>query len=126
MSLVLLFTIALFLTYHFLVEKRQKIVLTKAIQATSIVTSLFPQQVHEKLLESQQQKLANSKQPKSALTTKLKDYMSGEVGSSTATVVDRQIAELYPNCTVMFADISGMLPEKIFVWNAAVFPPYVF
>jgi hypothetical protein len=87
------------------VEKRQPIVLTQAIQPTSIVTLLFPKQVHEKLLASQQQE-GNPKNSSKSTSKRLKDIMSGEFDTYTA-VVERQLAELFKNCTVMFADISG-------------------
>jgi hypothetical protein len=83
---VFVFAISLFFVYNRLVEKRQSLVLTKAVQSTAIVSSLFPKQVQDRLMIQQQDQHALS---------------------SSLSVQNAPIADLFPNCTVMFADLCG-------------------
>jgi hypothetical protein len=46
---IFLFTSLVFVLYDFLVERRQKKVMDKAVKSTAVVTSLFPEAVHERL-----------------------------------------------------------------------------
>ena len=50
--IVFLFTIAMFIVYDRLVEDRQSLVLRKALQSTAIVSSLFPQNVRDRLIRA--------------------------------------------------------------------------
>jgi hypothetical protein len=98
MTLVMLFTIFLFLCYDRLVEKRQQKVLNQAVQSTAIVTSLFPKQIRDKLLQEEghdSNKPSASKNSK--ISSKLKSFMSE--GGDTNQLQDRNLAELYPHCT---------------------------
>lgn len=123
--MVFLVTIATFLLYDRLVERRQLIVLEKAAQSTAIVTSLFPKQVCERLLEDDDFK-EERKGLGHAPKNKLKNFLSSpnEVQHSNKSTM----AELFPNCTVLFADISGFTawsstrePELVFVLLQTVF-----
>jgi hypothetical protein len=125
MTLVIVFTIFMFLLYDRLVEKRQRIVLSKAAQSTAIVSSLFPKQVRDKMMEMQEENATPDSKSKSP-TNKLKAFMSAP--GATAPVVESQLAELFPNCTVLFADISGFTawsstrePANVFVLLQTVF-----
>lgn len=111
--MVFIFTICLFLFYNKLVERRQSLVLTKAIQSSAIVSSLFPKKVHDQLMQQQQhkQEMQNEEQrqgklknmiPKSRLMKN--SFFPDDTNEVTK---HRQIADLYPNCTVLFADIAG-------------------
>ncbi|KAG7361432.1 family 3 adenylate cyclase [Nitzschia inconspicua] len=48
---VFLFVTAVFLMYNYLVERRRKIVLDRAVQSTAVVHSLFPENVQKRLYE---------------------------------------------------------------------------
>jgi len=92
--------ISVFLLFDRLVERRQKIVLTKARQSTAIVTSLFPQNVAERLMNedvAQEHRGLGTK-------TRLKGFMNGQASGHHS---DSIIADLFPHCTVFFADIAG-------------------
>jgi Adenylate and Guanylate cyclase catalytic domain len=123
-SLVFFVTIATFLLYDQLVERRQKSVLEKAAQSTAIVSSLFPKQVCERLLADEDQNKGTNMgfAPKN----KLKAFLSN--GSDVQMSNETQVAELFPHCTVLFADISGFTawsstrePELVFVLLQTVF-----
>ena len=117
---VLLFAIAMFMIYDCLVERRQSLVLRKAVQSTAIVSSLFPKTVRDRLMNASlaggdegdartisafRDRLRNRKAPSAIpqddkMTTETKD-------SAAADDFGETIADLFPNCTVLFADIAG-------------------
>ena len=90
------FTFILFVFYDRLVERRQTLVLQRAEQTTAIVQSLFPKGVAEKLMQHHQDMdILTSK------NQKLNKFLGGD------DQVQSCIADLFPACSVMFADISG-------------------
>jgi len=115
-AFVFVFTALMFLVYDRLVGRRQAIVLQKAIQSTAIVSSLFPENVHDRLMKD------NEKVDESvALTTQskcLKGYL-GNVGGDNNN--NDPIADFFPNCTVLFADIAGFT-----AWSSTRDPGQVF
>jgi Adenylate and Guanylate cyclase catalytic domain len=124
-TLVFFVTIALFLLYDRLVERRQRIVIEKAAQSTAIVTSLFPKQVCERLLAEDEQGLHSGKMGSSS-KNKLKAFLTN--GAEGQALHQTQFAELFPHCTVLFADIAGFTawsstrePELVFVLLQTVF-----
>jgi Adenylate and Guanylate cyclase catalytic domain len=126
MTLVIAFTICMFLLYDRLVEKRQRLVLSKAAQSTAIVSSLFPKHVRDKMMEMQEEKPTSSGMKFGTQSSKLKAFMSDN--GSNIPVVESQLAELFPYCTVLFADISGFTawsstrePANVFVLLQTVF-----
>jgi hypothetical protein len=92
-----LFTIAMFILYDRLVERRQRLVVQTAKQSSDIVSSLFPENVRVRLLENGYGTLAPNQ--------RLKSYL---VDGDTRTVDSaKPIADLFAATTLMFADISG-------------------
>lgn len=147
---VFIFTIFMFLVYDRLVERRQRIVLAKATQSTAIVSSLFvselmstplhsvstviltlecsflisslqPKQVRDRLLAVENEK--SEKRKGEVMMTgnhKLKSFLNGN--SAPNAVQDANpIADLFPNCTVLFADIAGFT-----AWSSSREPSQVF
>ena len=90
-------TSLIFLLYDFVVERRQTVVLKKAVQSTEVVNTLFPETVRDRLFEER------DKKPMSDTFAADKSPMSEE---STSTMV----ADLYQDCTVLFADLAGRCP----------------
>jgi Adenylate and Guanylate cyclase catalytic domain len=104
----------MFFVYDWLVERRQKIVLHRAAQSTAIVSSLFPKKVCDRLLDDKpdmkgKRLFSSANQLKSFLS-------SGENGSDNS-----QMADLFPNCTVLFCDIVGFT-----AWSSSRQPDQVF
>lgn len=120
MTLVIAFNIFMFVLYDRLVEKRQRIVLSKAAQSTAIVSSLFPKQVRDKMMEMQDEKEISDSKSKSS-TNKLKAFMSTNGTEISSVDEESQIADLFPCCTVLFADIAGFTS-----WSATREPASVF
>jgi hypothetical protein len=95
-AMVFLFTFTMFIVYDRLVERRQNLVLQRAEQTYAIVQSLFPKGVADKLIQE-----SKDNDPLSSKNQRLNKFLSGDdQGVKT-------IADLFPECTVLFADISG-------------------
>jgi hypothetical protein len=101
-----------------------------AVTSNAIVSSLFPEAVKKQLMESQsKEQLSNDTLPKGKLLTFLNDGNrngnafdektdgSNDIASRNA----KQIAELFPETTIMFADIAGFT-----AWASSREPSHVF
>jgi hypothetical protein len=102
-ALVFVFAISVFIAYDRLVERRQKIVLTKALRSTAIVTSLFPQNIAERLMQQQATDEKNRKTMNN--NQRLRSFVAN--GENNLDISSAPIADLFPNATVFFADIAG-------------------
>lgn len=95
---IFLFSSLVFVTYDILVARRQRIVTRKAIQSGAIVSSLFPENVQSRLFNEQK-------------TSKPLQNNDGQIDNPNGTFEDADckdaIADLFPNCTVLFADVAG-------------------
>lgn len=126
----------LFFAYDWLVERRQKIVLAHAQNSNSIVSSLFPDVVRDRLFrresgDGEQTNRRVARQNSTSTTgskqslieptkNRLKTFLN-EGGESKSAEVDRPLADLFPNCTVLFADIAGFT-----AWSSLRDPSQVF
>jgi class 3 adenylate cyclase len=99
-----------FALYDFKVERRQKRVLSSAIRSSEIVSSLFPSSVQDQLYHTQETVQINP------LSTH-----QGENKTKSTMVAASPIAKLYPETTVMFADIKGFT-----AWTGPREPAQVF
>lgn len=114
-TLLVIFSLGLtFVLYDCKVERRQKKVLSSAMRSSEIVSSLFPTSVQDQLYPIQTDNDAKG------LTMRWPIPSKNDV-SDTKPIVGGPIAELYPETTVMFADIKGFT-----LWSAARQPTQVF
>ena len=126
---IFLFTSIVFLIYDYLVERRQEVVMDRAVKSTTLVSSLFPENVKEQLLQSdpiEQAPDTSSKENWLEGANELELDQDGQfsttLGTSTAPRrVGKPIAEAYNDTTVMFGDIAGFTrwsstrtPEDVF------------
>lgn len=118
---VFIFATLMFLVYDRLVERRQKIVLAKATQSTAIVASLFPKSVTERLMEGEAHAMATK--------TRLKGFLDGDEKQNESNLAP--IADLFPKCTVFFADIAGFTawsstrePSQVFILLQSVYQAF--
>ncbi|KAG7359286.1 adenylate and guanylate cyclase catalytic domain containing protein [Nitzschia inconspicua] len=127
---VFLLTVVAFMVYNYVVEKRQKIIHKSAVTSNAIVSSLFPEAIKQQLMETQAMKrLSVESVPTSKLETFLNDGTKNDntfedERGSTYDVAARnanQIAELFPDTTIMFADIAGFT-----AWASTREPSHVF
>lgn len=118
-AFVFVFTAFMFLCYDRLVERRQSIVLRRAEQTTRIVSSLFPQQVADRLIQA-----ANTEENVkvgsgfAAPNRRLKSFLNDDGDHQSGS---QPIADLFPNCSVLFADIAGFT-----AWSSSRDPAQVF
>ena len=121
---VMLIAVFVFAVYDWYVEQRQKKVSTVAVQSNAIVSSLFPKQIKEKLLQDQV----------TPLKAKKKDVFrrTGSPGSSSIPPPSllspgakpgsaAPIADFFPSATVLFMDIAGFT-----AWSSSREPSQVF
>jgi hypothetical protein len=113
---IFVFTALMFLVYDRLVERRQRMILAKAVQSSAIVSSLFPKNVRDRLMQANENDKAGNV---AGSNHRLKSFLSGDSKQSEDNL--QPIADLFPNCTVLFADISGFT-----AWSSTRDPAQVF
>ena len=107
---IFIFTALLVLIYDWMVEKRQRHLEYEAKKSNAIVSSLFPDVVRNRLFGNDTKK--NVKQ--FMTDTSIAFDKSRELNT-------KPIADLFPDCTVMFGDIAGFT-----AWSSAREPSQVF
>jgi Adenylate and Guanylate cyclase catalytic domain len=112
------FTSLVFILYDVMVELRQKKVLNTAVRSTAIVSSLFPSTVRDRLYPEAALKPETAK---GKLQSFLRDNTSADANTGGANFAGNPIAELYPDTTVLFADIVGFT-----AWSSTRQPTQVF
>ncbi len=106
-AIIFVFTAFMFVIYDRLVERRQALVLQKAIQSTAIVSSLFPENVRDRLMNKTATTTKASSNNKSSFDAPV-SRMKGYLGTGQEDADNNEpIADLFPYCTVMFADVAG-------------------
>ena len=106
-ALVFAVTAVVFLIFNRYVERRQALVMDQAVKSTAIVTSLFPEAVRDRLMDSEY----------SSGKTRLKSFLNDSEKDSGS----QPIADLFPHCTVFFGDIAGFT-----AWSSTRDPASVF
>jgi hypothetical protein len=109
---VIFFVMAfVFFAYDKYVQKRNQKVFRQAVKTNAIVSSFFPKQIRDRLFNNPESDEGSKKRRGSSTWTKqlrLKTFLNdGDDGTSVATHDDGPIADLFLNCTVLFADIVG-------------------
>eukprot|EP00977_Amphora_coffeiformis_P020476 scaffold8300_cov171-Amphora_coffeaeformis.AAC.1 len=137
---VFLFIVGIFWAYDTLIERRQGKVIDAAAKSDAIVRSLFPSNVREKLYEqAQPQKKSDGKdawrnptaiRPEKGVIETPKNMLKSFIARSPDDpannvsqdgALSAPIADLYPQTTIMFADISGFT-----AWSSEREPSQVF
>jgi hypothetical protein len=105
-ALIFLFTSSIFVFYDCIVSRRQSIITKQAMRTNAIVANLFPEGFRNRLVGSEA----------SRLTTRgnILRLTSGSANSKTTADDSDPIADLFPECTCIFADIAGMLLSFLF------------
>ena len=120
-----------FVVYDRLVRKRQQETQERQAKSEAIVQSMFPAQIRDRLLKEE------GKDDNKLVADEQKDLMNGGQKFRLKSFLDREetldpedggviketkpIADLFPNTTVMFADISGFT-----AWSSVREPSQVF
>jgi hypothetical protein len=129
--LIFAFTGAVFLIYDCIVERRQKLVMKRAVQSRAIVSSLFPAAVRDRLFKNDDSTGSKNKgdgnakgfkKRTDASKTRLKSFLHESSPEEQKPAHQlRPIADLFPHTTVMFADIAGFTR-----WSSERDPAHVF
>eukprot|EP00934_Nitzschia_sp_Nitz4_P003459 Nitzschia sp. Nitz4//scaffold506_size4488//37//3349//NITZ4_009244-RA/size4488-snap-gene-0.0-mRNA-1//-1//CDS//3329553613//3449//frame0 len=106
-----------FYMYDVFVQRRNEKLVNNAARSNAIVASLFPSNIRDRLLNVNQQS-ADIRRKSGALG--LKGFMSGEMEAQDDTN-SKPLADLFLECTVMFADIAGFT-----AWSSMREPSQVF
>ena len=118
---VFIFTSMVFLLYDWLVERRQRKVMDKAVKSSAVVKSLFPEVVRDRLFgdetENAKKKKKGSEWVADDKKMSVKDYIDGD----RSTHKGRAIADKFEATTVLFADVAGFTG-----WSATREPDQVF
>ena len=123
---VFVFTSMVFLLYDWLVERRQKKVMDKAVKSSAVVMSLFPAVVRDRLFADESKDVVSKKKQKQkewAVDDKrmsIKDYIDGG-RDATGKSKDRAIADKFDATTILFADLAGFTN-----WSSTREPDQVF
>ena len=121
-AMVFAVAIFIFLVYDCCVQRRQRIVLERAVRATAVVSSLYPENIREHIINDDSNTLVkSSKRGNTFLRSELKEPDSG----------GEPLATKYLDCTVYFADLAGFTkwsstrqPEQVFQLLEALFKEF--
>jgi Adenylate and Guanylate cyclase catalytic domain len=123
--LIFAFTSFVFFIYDWTVERRQNKVMSSAIRSSAIVDSLFPSTVRNQLYQAQEEMKQRNIRPSSGSDIAGEDMSntSGLLNGSGLSQFLNQgsIAQVYPDTTVIFADIVGFTS-----WSSTREPTQVF
>ena len=125
-------TFAIFIYYDWHVESRQRVLLGRAVRSHQIISSLFPALVRDRLFgdddereKKEEQKVTSPSAPIQPLESlendkvRLKKFL--HTGGHKEAEGSKPIADLFPDCTVLFADIAGFT-----AWSSVREPAQVF
>mmetsp|Transcript_16110 Transcript_16110/g.37349 ORF Transcript_16110/g.37349 Transcript_16110/m.37349 type:complete len:1772 (+) Transcript_16110:29-5344(+) len=122
--MIFLFTTLAFMLFDCLVTRRQNKLLDTALRQNAIVNSLFPKNVQKKLMAEADATLEAAERQRNNKRRNLSTFLNDDQRSQERKVDpldSKPIADLFPNTTIMFADISGFT-----AWSSAREPAAVF
>ncbi|KAL3922335.1 MAG: hypothetical protein SGARI_006473 [Bacillariaceae sp.] len=120
---IFVFVAAVFLLYNYLVERRQRMVMDRAVRSAAVVQSLFPENVQQRLYAEQDEKETSRRKRESWMHQESSgDMLLDDDGSPTKPSSSQApIADLFPESTVFFADLAGFTE-----WSSGRQPVEVF
>jgi len=122
-AVVFMISVVLFFVYDYLVQTRQNMVMDRAHKTQKLVTSLFPEDVAERMMDHAAKDSAEKKKNGKNVFLNANQAFTGMLSEDQMRDQedDTPIADLFPFCTVLFCDISGFT-----AWSSAREPAQVF
>jgi hypothetical protein len=124
---IFFFTSVIFIGYDQMVEYRQRKVMQTAVKSSAIVSSLFPQVVRDRIMDmgadEPRKKKANAFNSGENANFNQQSFLQNP-GDTAQPEIDEdggQICDLFPETTVIFADIAGFT-----AWSSLREPAMVF
>jgi hypothetical protein len=102
---VFLFTAVVFVIYDWLVSRRQNMIMITAQRTNAIVSSMFPKNVQERILEQAENK-GQGRGVRTSQNKELSQFLGGDY-ERIKKHSEKPIADLFPETTIFFADIVG-------------------
>ena len=107
--------IGVFYVYDFKVQRRNRKLVLDAAKSNTIVTNMFPGTLREKMIEQ------GGTAYRRSTATEMKELLKNGVLPDTNLGDTPPLAELYPDCSVLLADIVGFT-----AWSSVREPANVF
>jgi len=127
-ALILVFSAALFVLYYCMIRRRHADVVQKAYQSDKIVRNLFPGHVRGQLFLGKDKGDKNSKPRKSSVMSPATVTRAFDPEESKRS---KPIADLFPEATILFADIAGFTawssirePSQVFTLLESIFQAF--
>ena len=110
-----------FFVYDWMGNRRNEKVVDAAARTNAIVASLFPANVRDQLVEDAKIRQAPQAQLKNFLSDDKGNGVDESTGIDDLVLPGKPLAELFPEATIMFADIAGFT-----AWSSVREPSQVF
>lgn len=121
-ALTFVLTIVLFLLYDWWVHQRNQLIVTNAAKSNAIVTSMFPGDLRDKIMELRDKERGNDRKGTGRSPVQILRGLENRNTDAVSVLDDSEpIASLYLETTVLFADIVGFTP-----WSSVRAPSMVF
>jgi len=111
----------IFIIYDCCVERRQRIVLDRAVKSTALVSTLFPENVRERVINDGDKRKGRGKGLVGAAPQSNRVAFKASNVSANQMIGGPPIAEKFPETTVFFADLAGFTK-----WSSSREPEQVF
>jgi class 3 adenylate cyclase len=119
---ILVFTTLVFFVYDYMVRRRQEKIMTAAKQTDTIVASLFPQSVRDRLYQQAENEPTNGGTLDVFMTKNTSSFAPDAPALQASVFGSAPIADFFPSCTVLFIDIANFTawcserePSQVFI-----------